>query len=88
MSSYIIVQGLLVEGKEGKRRLEKRMSEYDAASKKHLNPPKPSKWRKGEDADRLHSEMIAAQVLPMAPFLLDTFPHTSLRLLYVYLAEN
>ncbi|KAL3136510.1 hypothetical protein ABBQ38_005760 [Trebouxia sp. C0009 RCD-2024] len=55
------LKGLLVEGKEGKRRLEKRMSEYDAASKKHLNPAKPSKWRKGEDADRLHSEMIAAQ---------------------------
>ena len=61
------VQGLLVEGKEGKRRLEKRMAEYDAASKKHLNPPKPSKWRKGEDVDRLHSEMIAAQVLPLRP---------------------
>ena len=59
-------QGLITEGKEGKRRLDRRMTEYDAARSKHLNlksNPKVSKWRKGDDAEKIHSDMIAAQVI-------------------------
>ena len=58
-------QGLITEGKEGKRRLDRRMTEYDAARSKHLNlksNPKVSKWRKGDDAEKIHNDMIAAQV--------------------------
>ena len=39
--------------------------EYDQARLKHLGHKanaKPSKWRKGEDADKIHSDMLAAQV--------------------------
>ena len=67
-----VLQGLLLDGKEGKRRLDRKMSEYDAARLKHLghkSNPKPSKWRKGEDADKIHSDMVAAQV---CNFLLGT----------------
>lgn len=59
------LQGLLAEGKEGKRVLDRKTSEYDAARLKHLghkSHAKPSKWRKGEDAEKIHSDMVAAQV--------------------------
>lgn len=58
------LKGLIIDGKEGKRRLDRRTSEYDAARSKHLNHkynPKVSKWRKGDDADKIHSDMISAQ---------------------------
>ncbi|KAA6429276.1 MAG: hypothetical protein FRX49_00672 [Trebouxia sp. A1-2] len=58
------LKGLIIDGKEGKRRLDRKTSEYDAARSKHLNHkynPKVSKWRKGDDADKLHSDMISAQ---------------------------
>lgn len=45
--------------------MDRKTSEYDAARSKHLNHkynPKVSKWRKGDDADKLHSDMISAQV--------------------------
>ena len=60
---------MIIDGKEGKRRLDRRTSEYDAARSKHLNHkynPKVSKWRKGDDADKIHSDMISAQVRPAA----------------------
>lgn len=62
------MQGLLAEGKEGKRRLDRKMTDYDAARLKHLghkSNPKPSKWRKGEDAEKVHNDMVAAQVHTM-----------------------
>ncbi|DBB01590.1 TPA: hypothetical protein ACH3X1_000238 [Trebouxia sp. C0004] len=58
------LKGLIIDGKEGKRRLDRKTSEYDAARSKHLNHksnPKVSKWRKGDDADKIHSDMISAQ---------------------------
>lgn len=40
------------------------MTEYDSARMKHLGHkanPRP-KWRKGDDAEKIHSDMVAAQV--------------------------
>ena len=58
-------QGLLAEGKEGKRNLDKKMAEYESARSKHVGHKqnsKPSKWRKAEDQHVLHDDMIKAQV--------------------------
>jgi len=68
---------LIIDGKEGKRRLDRKTSEYDAARTKHLNHkynPKVSKWRKGDDADKIHSDMISAQVRPAA-LVCNAFEH-------------
>jgi len=49
--------------------LDRKTSEYDATRSKHLNHksnPKVSKWRKGDDAEKIHSDMISAQVRPAA----------------------
>ncbi len=70
-------QGLIIDGKEGKRRLDRKTSEYDAARTKHLNHkynPKINKWRKGDDADKIHSDMISAQVRP-ATLVSNAFEH-------------
>ncbi len=70
-------QGLIIDGKEGKRRLDRKTSEYDAARTKHLNHkynPKINKWRKADDADKIHSDMISAQVRPAA-LVFNAFVH-------------
>ena len=56
------LQGLISGGKESKRHLDKKMADYTAASAKHLHPRPTSKWRRGEDAEKIHSDMVAAQV--------------------------
>lgn len=38
------------------------MADYAAASSKHLHPKPTSKWRRGEDAEKLQKDMIEAQV--------------------------
>ena len=81
------MQGLLSEGKEGKRRLDRKMSDYDAARLKHLghkSNPKPSKWRKGEDADKIHNDMVAAQVHTMSQLLCNSNYYTASLLLMAH----
>ena len=58
----IALQGLISGGKESKQHLNKKMADYTAASAKHLNPRPTRTWRRGEDAEKIHSDMIAAQV--------------------------
>lgn len=58
------LKGLLAEGKAGKRRLDRKIVEYDQARLKHLGHKansRPSKWRKGEDAEKIHNDMLGAQ---------------------------
>lgn len=41
------------------------MAEYDTARLKHLGHkanPRPSKWRKGDDSEKIHNDMVHAQV--------------------------
>lgn len=62
-----VIQGLLTEGRECKRQLDRKVAEYDAARLKHLGHkanPRPSKWRKGEDSEKIQSDMVQAQVIP------------------------
>ena len=62
----LALQGLISGGKESKRHLDKKMADYTAASTKHLHPRPTRTWRRGEDAEKIHSDMIAAQVCRVA----------------------
>ena len=62
LSPHDALQGLISGGKESKRHLDKKMADYTAASAKHLHPRPTSKWRRGEDAEKIQSDMIDAQV--------------------------
>ena len=60
------MQGLLSDGRDSKRQLDRRVAEYDAARLKHLRHKantRPSKWRKGDDSEKIHNDMIHAQVI-------------------------
>ncbi|KAK9807526.1 hypothetical protein WJX72_001570 [[Myrmecia] bisecta] len=58
-------KGLLNDVKEDKKKLDKRVTDYDSARLRHLGHKKGvnskvSNWKK-EDPDKLHAEMVAAQ---------------------------
>ena len=62
LQRLVAFQGLISGGKESKQRLEKKMADYNAASAKHCNPRPTRTWRRGEDTEKIHSDMLAAQV--------------------------
>lgn len=56
----------MAEGRDCKRQLDRKVADYDAARLKHLGHkanPRPSKWRKGEDSEKIHTDMVHAQVI-------------------------
>ena len=64
-----LLQGLLADLRENRKKLDRKTADYDAARQKHLGyktaAKAPSKWRKGDDPDRAHQlqqDMVHAQV--------------------------
>lgn len=65
MAKMLCLQGVLADGRDSKRQLDRRVTEYDAARLKHLGHkanPRPSKWRKADDSEKIHHDMVHAQV--------------------------
>ena len=64
-----MLQGLLADLRENRKKLDRKTADYDAARQKHLGyktaAKAPSKWRKGDDPDKAHQlqqDMVHAQV--------------------------